>query len=141
MKSEEFKELVEKRVASYENKIFGAKEAEYTRNGDRLHNFKAAGQIDNEPPERALWGMMKKHLISIKDMINDIATAPLGSLAMTMNQKLPDEKTMTEKFDDIHNYLHLLEALIEERRGYQSNSIAALTGLTGLSEHYEGKQK
>jgi len=77
---------------------------EYSRNGERLHNFKRAGRIDNEAPERSLWGMYKKHLVSVMDMIEDIEQGIL-----------PDHAIMAEKMNDSINYHLLLEGLITER--------------------------
>ncbi len=84
--------------------IMAPKDKEYTRNGDKLHNFKVAARIKNETPEEALWGMGVKHLVSIIDMIDDVSI-----------NKLPSREMIAEKFGDMHNYLFLLEALIIER--------------------------
>ena len=104
MTIDDFNTLVNNRVASCRGKLFGNKNIEYTRNNDKLHNFKVAARMDNETPERALWGMWKKHIVSVKDIIDDLPGA------------LPTEELLTEKIDDMINYCLLLEALITERR-------------------------
>jgi len=80
------------------------KSEEYARDGDRLHNFKTAARIDNETPEKALWGMWKKHIVSIRDMIHDIDKGIL-----------PSESVLNEKMTDNIDYTVLLEGLIRER--------------------------
>jgi len=116
MQSNTFKQLVEKRIESYKGKLFGDKEIEYARNDDRLHNFKVAARMDNETPERSLWGMWKKHIVSIKDMIDDLGKVTETEIQCVYPKVYPKDESITEKFDDMHNYLHLLEALIQERK-------------------------
>lgn len=60
MKIEDFEILAKERFAYCLNLMIGPKHKEYSRGGDKLHNFKAAAIIDRESPERALWGMLKK---------------------------------------------------------------------------------
>ena len=104
MKNELFNMIVEKRFKHCQE-IFLPKNNEYSRNDDRLHNFKRAGQLMGTTPEKALLCMMLKHAVSILDIVDDAE-----------KDILPKETTMKEKFSDIHNYLYLLEGLIEERR-------------------------
>ncbi len=85
--------------------ILASKSAEYSRNGDKLHNFKAAAKMLNCQPETALWGMATKHEVSLKDIVDDIEL--LG--------KLPELEVLTEKITDAINYKLLLLALIRER--------------------------
>jgi hypothetical protein len=101
MNASEFQELLEHRLAKIEA-ILGAKGKEYSSENDRLHNFKTAARIDNETPEESLWGMAKKHLVSIMDIISALPYCP--SIAL-----------MDEKIGDMINYLILLEALLIER--------------------------
>lgn len=81
------------------------KSEEYSRNNDRLHNFKRAAAIDGTTPARSLWGMWKKHIVSIADMIDDIDAG-----------KVPSEAMVAEKLGDNINYSILLEGLIVEAR-------------------------
>lgn len=100
MNQKEFNEILQARIESIQN-VLGIKAREYAQKGDRLHNFKLAAQIDNETPEQALWGMLKKHLVCIIDMKD-------GRLEAT-------EELINEKIGDAINYLILLEALMKER--------------------------
>ena len=74
----------------------------YAFNSDRLHNFKVAGQISDQPPTKALWGMAMKHLVSITDLIEGRLENNRGNV--------------DEKIGDMINYLILLEALLEDIR-------------------------
>lgn len=106
MIAEEFDDLVIDRFESCQQ-ILKGKSSEYSRNDDKLHNFKRAGELLGTTPERALLGMMTKHLISIMDMVDDIEF--VGTL--------PSDGLISEKFGDSINYLLLLEGLIKERKG------------------------
>ena len=76
--------------------VTGAKAVEYSRNNDRLHNFRKAALFTNSTPRKALWGMLAKHLVSIHDTIQD------------------NDNINEEKLDDGINYLILLKALNRE---------------------------
>jgi len=54
--------------------------------------------VDDETPERALWGMAKKHLVSVTDLIH-------GRAEVTPER-------IDEKIGDMINYLILLEGLL-----------------------------
>lgn len=90
--------------------MLGSKDDEYSRNDDKLHNFKRVGVRRNTPPEEALMGMLEKHLVSIEDMIDDIVHAYRCN-----NSYVPNFDTWSEKLGDAINYLFLLYALIYER--------------------------
>jgi len=104
MHADEFNEIAEARIAHCRS-ILIVKGKEYSRDGDRLHNFKTAAAIDGETPEQALWGMAKKHVVSVRDMVNDIERGIV-----------PSRKMLDEKITDWINYGLLLEGLVEERR-------------------------
>ena len=104
MNHETFCALVAKRFQACQG-ILASKSKEYSRSGDKLHNFKVAGQMLGCSPEVALIGMKVKHDASVVDIILDIKDG-----------KLPDEALLSEKITDSINYLVLLEALITERR-------------------------
>ena len=104
MRVNEFKILVENRIAECTKLMLGTKNIEYTRNDDKLYNFKRVAEIKNETPERALWGMWSKQLISLIDIIEDLDIC-----------KMPDIKLLQEKLNDNINYILLLEGLIKER--------------------------
>lgn len=105
MKQEQLIALVERRHEKATDLLLREKREEYERKNDRLHNFKVAARMDNETPEQALWGMYKKHIVSMIDMIHD-----------TVFGTVPSEAMMNAKMNDLHNYLYLLEGLLEERR-------------------------
>ena len=79
------------------------KEKEYAVGGNRFHNFDTAGRLDNETPEKALWGMAKKHLVSIMDMVDQCEDREFSTAHIE------------EKIGDMINYLILLEGLLKRR--------------------------
>jgi hypothetical protein len=103
MTNEDFKQLIHHRLNSCVN-VMTAKSDEYSRNDDKLHNFKVAAAFDQCSPEKALWGMMLKHIVSLRDIVQDIE-----------NGNRPDLLVVVEKTTDTINYTLLLEALIDER--------------------------
>jgi hypothetical protein len=103
MNQEDFNDLVDARFFVCRTSL-GQKSNEYSRNGDKLHNFKRAGAMLSCTPEEALLGMVAKHQISIMDIVDDIADG-----------LLPTDEKLSEKMTDSINYLLLLEGLIRER--------------------------
>jgi len=95
MNTEQFGEILKFRLEQIQETL-GNKAKEYAAGGDRLHNFKRAGQISDCTKEKALWGMLNKHLVSVIDMVE-------GKLK-------PTEFLINEKVGDLINYLVLLEA-------------------------------
>ena len=83
------------------------KTKEYTGDDtDRLGAFKAAAALQHATPQRALAGMMAKHIISIYDMcFSDRKTFELA--------------VWEEKITDSLNYLFLLKAVIKEELEHQ----------------------
>ena len=104
MNHETFVALAAKRFQACHD-ILAAKSAEYSRSGDKLHNFRRASALLGCSPERALVGMMAKHIVSVLDLV-DYSEA--GGL--------PEADRVSEKIGDLVNYSVLLEALITERR-------------------------
>ncbi len=105
MEVDKFMQLAEKRIGACRLLLAGSKNEEYTRDGDKFHNFRVAAALDGETPEQALWGMWKKHIVSVRDMVHDIEAG-----------RIPTEKTIDDKMTDMINYTLLMEGLIEERR-------------------------
>lgn len=99
---EQFERIVDERLAHC-RKVLLEKNKEYSRNGDRLHNFRSAARRMGTDPMNALLGMKVKHEVSIEDMVQDC-----------LEGMPPTKKQIAEKFGDDHNYLLLLEALILE---------------------------
>ena len=86
-------------------KTLAEKGEEYSREGDRLWNFKRAGEKRRKTPAEALLDMKVKHDVSIDDIVDGMKRGVLPSL-----------ETVAEKIGDSINYLLLLEGLIEEER-------------------------
>ena len=103
MNSQDFNKLANNRFNKCKE-LLGLKSNEYSRDNDKLHNFKNAGRMLGEIPEIALMGMKVKHTVSISDIVWDIQMG-----------KLPSLELLAEKISDEINYLVLLEALITER--------------------------
>lgn len=86
-------------------KVLQSKAKEYAR-GDRLSNFKKAAAAMSCTPEQACVAFWMKHVISINDLVNDLQSGKVASLAM-----------FEEKIGDSINYMVLLKALVAERLG------------------------
>lgn len=85
------------------------KTKEYTGDDtDRLGAFKTAAALQHTTPERALAGMLAKHIVSLYDMCFD-------------NGASYDIGTWDEKITDSLNYLFLLEAIVKEGHTNQPN--------------------
>ena len=106
MTHEDFEDLVNVRLNRC-TVVLNSKREEYSDGKDRLHNFVAAGRIDDEDPAKALWGMWKKHIVSIADMVRKMEEDP---------DYVPSKETCAEKFGDNINYTLLLEGIVEDRR-------------------------
>ena len=104
MNNEQFQQILERRICLIRS-VLSNKAKEYSSDQDRLHNFKVASQLESTPetPEKSLWGMMKKHTVSIIDIIDG-----------TMRGEYPTPDMRDEKLGDAINYLLLLEALLAE---------------------------
>ncbi len=108
MTSAEFKKIVHARFEKCINLMFGEKDHEYSRDNDKLYNFKRAGEILRCSSSKALLGMLSKHLVSIIDIVEDIEEG-----------RIPNQKILDEKCGDTINYIVLLQAILEEE--YFSN--------------------
>ena len=97
----EFNLVFEKQVERCEQTL-QRKKKEYTGDSqDRLSAFKVAAALQGCKPERALAGMMAKHIVSLYDM----CYADIETFDMT---------TWDEKITDSLNYQFLLKAIVEE---------------------------
>lgn len=99
MKEKEFKELLTFRLNNC-MKVLGYKATEYVNGEDRLSNFKTAAALQGCTPERALGGMLSKHVVALFDFID---------------KEEGDYDRWIEKITDTINYCLLLEGLITER--------------------------
>jgi len=104
MDAEFFEDYVLKNRLYLIEKIAGAKGDEYTRDGDRLGNFKRAASLLRCTPEKALMSFVAKHIIALYDFLNELERGNIRD----MNQWL-------EKTGDIIVYMILLEGLLIER--------------------------
>lgn len=103
MNSQTFDHIVAKRLELIKS-ILIKKRAEYAPDGgDRLHNFNRAAAMLKQTRERALMGMLSKHLVSLLDMVDGFD-----------NKKMPSFALIEEKIGDAVNYLILLEAMMKE---------------------------
>lgn len=110
MNEKTFAQLVDARL-SHCNKVLTEKGEEYSRDGDRLWNFKRAAEKQGCTPAEALLGMKAKHDVSVDDFVDALARG-----------EVPSKEQVAEKVGDSINYMLLLEGLIEEARGDQSIS-------------------
>ena len=102
METKDFNEIVKIRLEKT-SKTLTAKADEYAR-GDRLSNFKQIGGLLHCTPEKALIGLVSKHIVALVDFINDID-----------NNIFQSYERWDEKIGDIIAYMALLDALIQER--------------------------
>ena len=101
MKNGEFGKIVERRLGKIQE-VLASKAEEYSAGFDRLYNFKAAAGMSGGTPGSALWGMLTKHLVNVRDLAE-------GRLEAT-------PELMDEKIGDAINYLILLEAVLKEEK-------------------------
>ena len=99
-----FDEVVDDRIEKIRS-VLQKKAVEYSGDGDRFHNFNVAAHIVGSTPEKALRGMMLKHLVSVFDLVE---------WAQTGDERL-SEPLIDEKIGDLINYLILLEAMLKQR--------------------------
>ena len=95
MDEKRFNEVIERQLELSRNTLC-RKAGEYSIGGDRLHNFNQAARVDNESVEKAIWGMAKKHLSCVLDLVHGDAK--------------PTEGFLDEKIGDFINYLLILKA-------------------------------
>jgi len=103
MNIKEFNKVVEE-MQELINNTLTSKADEYARGGDRLSNFKTAAAYLNCTPEKALWGFVTKHLVAIKDFIDDLERGHVMS-----------REQWVEKIGDVVCYAVLLMGLVDER--------------------------
>lgn len=105
MTEKEFNEIINDRLKKIVLTL-RAKGKEYAYNDDRLHNFKRAAEMLRCSHEKALMGMLAKHMVSIMDMVDEVEAAGDNPYPM---------KLWEEKLGDAINYLILLEAIVKEK--------------------------
>ena len=70
------------------------KNARYSAENDRLHNFNDGGDILGGTPAQACWGYMAKHLVALRDMVQ--------------KNDFHDRDDFMEKCQDTINYIRFL---------------------------------
>lgn len=99
----EFSKVVENRITAIRSSLV-IKGMEYSRNGERLHNFKAGGSFRDKHPAVMCWDYASKQIVSLNDLIEDIE----------MRRDMQPWSLYEEKIKDVINYTILLEALLRE---------------------------
>lgn len=104
MKKLEFEKVFNSTIESCTATLID-REKSYSSNKDRLHNFNSAAKMNDETSEQALWGMVSKQIIALKDAL----------------KKQDIQNVESDKWDewtkDIINYMILLRAILTEK-GY-----------------------
>lgn len=113
MNHKEFNDLVKRRMRLTQVTL-ASKAAEYADDGERLHNFKRAGQVLGTTPEAALLGFLTKHLVSLMDIIDGLDENQQDPLKKPEDY-VPSQAVVDEKIGDCISYLILLEGLLAER--------------------------
>lgn len=103
MNIEDFDKLALEQFA-ISTKVLGSKGKLYAH-GDRLSNFYKAADLSDCTPERALWGMMVKHIVALSDYITELDDG-----------KLYPEKEWHEKITDVMAYLACLKGILADRK-------------------------
>lgn len=98
----DFDTILDERLEKTKQTLSKKKE-EYATATNRYHNFDEAARIIDCSPEKALYGMFMKHLVSIQDMVNRIDAT---------GKKYPNDY-IDEKIGDTINYLIFLEGLMK----------------------------
>ena len=93
MSNETFKKLLDELDGDSINTLTN-KNAKYATNDDRLHNFRAGGDIFGGTPAQACWGYLTKHLVALRDMVE--------------RDDFSDREDFLEKCKDSINYIRFL---------------------------------
>lgn len=105
MNNEKFNKVLDERIEKTKS-VLRCKANEYASDQDRLHNFNVAAKLNsggNITPEEACFGMLRKHIVSVMDMVQKSAVGVY-----------PTKEMRDEKIGDTINYLILLEAIFIE---------------------------
>lgn len=102
MNTTQFDMIIEHRLQQTKETLT-CKADEYAH-GDRLSNFHAAAHLLKSTPEKALGGLVVKHIVALYDFIDECEQGQCRDYAY-----------WDEKIGDIIAYLCLLDAMIQER--------------------------
>lgn len=98
MSEQEFEEIVDNRLKQVKELLL-VKGKEYRRNGNPFHNFERGSEVTGNHPTKVLDGFLLKHMISYRDMLDDIEEGTEIS-----------KELISEKFGDAICYLCIQEA-------------------------------
>lgn len=93
MTKENFKDLLEE-LDNNSVKTLVEKNARYSSSHDCLHNFNSGADISGGTPAQACWGYLTKHLVALRDMVN--------------NDDFSNREDFMEKCQDSINYIRFL---------------------------------
>lgn len=121
MKNEEFMVLVNERI-DYVFRLITIKREEYSpgteEEDERLKNFYDVAAMNGENLTQALWGMVSKQIVSVKDMLR-------GNAAFT-------EGYVAEKLGDVIIYMLLAEACLKAEGRIRTGGILSRDRETSL---------
>lgn len=103
MKKEEIFECIIEETLMQIKELLLIKGKEYRRDNNPYHNFEIGAAIEQKTREEVLQGFLLKHLISIKDMRNDLKKGIF-----------PTESKVDEKYNDILIYFLIEKAMMIE---------------------------
>ena len=106
MKAEEFEKIWLDQVQVEKSMLLERAEA-YATNGDRLGNFYEGSQLSGNTPMQYGFGLVVKHIIALRDLINKEAKG-----GCKYNEK--EMEKFTEYVTDMRNYAVLLKSLYME---------------------------
>lgn len=95
-----FEQILKSRIDKT-HELLVTKAEEYAADSDRLHNFNRGSKISGECPAKVLDGMLLKHYISYRDMLDKVQRGENVSF-----------KHFDEKIGDIIVYFLLQEAVM-----------------------------
>lgn len=101
-REQQFEEAVAATLEALEQLIL-VKGKEYRRNNNPYHNFERGAEMTDFTREEILQGFLRKHLISVDDMRNDIKTGIY-----------PDAEKVNEKYNDVLVYFLIEKAMMLE---------------------------
>lgn len=93
MNTDKFNSLVAE-LDSYSEQTLNQKNARYSSDVDRLHNFRAGADIAGGTPAQTCWGYLTKHLVALRDMVQ--------------TDDFSDRDDFLEKCQDTINYIRIL---------------------------------
>lgn len=121
MEHEQFSQIISETLDKAE-KMLTRKSEGYSTADDRLHNFRVASALNGLTMEQVCWGMLTKHIISLRDMV--------------MSDEDYEEDIWDEKLGDAINYLAILKAITLE--GTVNERAASNKVLANLKESLSG---